>query len=330
MKNVIIIILKSFALIVFSSVLVLNNRSGLFAQEAGRKPDILIKWETAADMPEARRNLKAVSLNNRIYAAGGYAQPHKGKEKGLFVYDVSKDVWTVKKDMITGRSNFSFAEYGGFLYAIGGDPFLDKTEKYDPDKNEWKSLSPMPTARQHVYGCLLNKKIYVTGGLLSWTQNAEADLSDKHEVFDIQSGKWKVLKPLPEKMQNPCLASFDNKVYVFGGMYMEDFSPSIYIFDIKSGKWSRSKDMPVKGFFSGAAAIGDKIFVLDGVKENEDFTRVMVYDPNKDSWGFATRLPVGIQLAGFTSIGNTLYMTGGCGGDFKAVKTVYIGKIQNP
>jgi len=288
-----------------------------------RRGNTRIHWQRKADMPEARRNLKIAAVGNEIFALGGYAQPHKGREQGNFCYDIKSDTWSVKKDMHVGRSNFAIASVNGKLYAIGGDKFLDDCEAYRPENDSWFSISPMPTARQHIDGAVIEDRIHVIGGRISWSENSQEALIDAHEVYDTGSDSWNNSAPFPRRAENPSVSAVKGKLYVIDG-----FDGSLRVYDPEKNVWEDRNKMPSAHFIVGSAIMNDKIFVLDGARPEEDYSRVFVYDTEDDSWSEATSLPVGVKLAGFTSVGGKLFVIGGCDHEFTARSSVFVGEIE--
>jgi N-acetylneuraminic acid mutarotase len=282
-----------------------------------------IHWQRKADMPEARRNLKIAAVGNKIFALGGYAEPHKGGEKGNFCYDIERDTWSVKSDMLSGRSNFAMASVNGKLYAIGGDKFLDKCEVYNPETDLWAAITPLPTARQHINCSVIDGRIYVVGGRINWSENPQEALINTHEVYDIKSNSWNTIAPFPQKTENPSLSAVSGKLYV-----MDGYSRSLREYDPAKNVWEERNKIPSAHVIAGAAVINDKIFVLEGVRPGEDFSRLFVYDPAADSWSETTSLPVGVKLCGFTSVNSKLYAVGGCDQKFIANNYIFVGEIE--
>ena len=293
----------------------------------GQNAEVLIKWKKMADLPEARRNLKAINSGDQIFALGGYAQPSEGPDKSNFVYDLKNDKWSVKSKMITPRSNFVLISAKDKIYAIGGDKFLDKAECYDITLDKWVKLPPMPTKRQHVFGDIFENNIYVAGGLLCWKCKTEEQLTAKIEVYNILKNKWSGLPDMPTPRQNPLVSILGNSIYVIGGMDNTKVIPSVEVFDLQSQTWEKRADIPEPGFFAGSIVYKNKIYILDGAEKTELKTDILVYDPAQKKWGKATPLPYPVKLAGFTSSENKLYVVGGCDQDFKAIKSVFCGTI---
>ena len=293
----------------------------------GQNVEVLIKWKKLADLPEARRNLKAISSGHQIFALGGYAQPSKGPINSHFAYDIKEDKWSVRSKMITPRSNFVLISAKDRIYAIGGDKFLDKAESYDINLDKWVKLQSMPTRRQHVFGDVSGENIYVAGGLLCWKCKAEEQLTAKIEVYNISKNKWSGLPDMPTPRQNPLVSIVGNSIYVIGGMDNTKTIATVEVFDLKTQTWEKRADVPEPGFFAGSVVYKNKIYILDGAEKTELKTDVFVYDPTQKKWGKTTPLPYPVKLAGFTIRENKLYVIGGCDPGFKAFKSVFCGTI---
>ncbi|MEW6608688.1 MAG: hypothetical protein AB1414_14790 [bacterium] len=128
-------------------------------------------WTTKIPMLYQRRNLSAVTLNDKIYAIGGY---HYGIVNIVEEFDPTvgtNGTWTRKADMPTERGEgIRVVAINGKIYAIGGHKSYDTfnvVEEFDPtaDTNgTWMTKTSMPTARWSFGATVLNGKIYAIGG----------------------------------------------------------------------------------------------------------------------------------------------------------------------
>ncbi|NLY44128.1 MAG: S8 family serine peptidase [Clostridiaceae bacterium] len=93
-------------------------------------------WTTKASMPTARAGLKAVELNGKIYAIGGYDE--NGNVVGTVEeYDPVTDTWTTKAD-ITPREKFDAFVANGKIYVIGSVSSSNwEIEVYDQENDMW-------------------------------------------------------------------------------------------------------------------------------------------------------------------------------------------------
>ena len=79
--------------------------------------------------------------------------------------------------------------YQNKLYAIGGNVATNavpRNEVYDPATDKWRSLPPMPVARDHLGLALVNGKIYTFGGFVEQNRCPHS----KCFVYDTATDKW--------------------------------------------------------------------------------------------------------------------------------------------
>jgi len=270
-----------------------------------------IEWKQKAKLPKPMRGT-AVSCNNNIYFMEA-----NHEISAVYEYSIVDDTWKEIATMNTQGWNVNLAEIDGIIYAIGGDPFRDRIESYDPSRNIWKALTPMPTARQHSNCCVVNGRIYVIGGITSWT-----DKTNKNEVYNPKTDSWQTVSPLPDPYENPIIASVDNGIYALCG-------DILWMYDTSSDKWETKESCPAWiSVMFGCAFVNDQIIIPGGQnKEEKAVSDVYIYTAKSNSWTRSTELPKPIQLGGITTLNGKLYIIGGCDTDFNTYDSVYEGTL---
>jgi len=277
--------------------------SGLYAQK--------IEWKQKAKLPIPMRGT-AVSCNNKVYFMEA-----NHKISGVYEYSIIDDTWKKIANMNTQGWNVNLAEIEGIIYAIGGDPFRNRIESYDPLKNKWNVLTPMPTARQHSNCCVVNDRIYVIGGITSWTNK-----TDKNEMYNPKTASWQTLAPLPILCENPIIASVSTDIYALCGNIL-------WMYNTLTDKWETKKNCP--GWISimfGCAVINNNIIIAGGQnKEEKAVSSVYIYNTISNTWIKSTDLPKPRQLGGITTLNDKIYIIGGCDTDFNKYDNVYEGTL---
>jgi N-acetylneuraminic acid mutarotase len=128
-------------------------------------------WEILPPLRYRRDHLFAGALGGRIYAAGGRDRPNYAL-KNVEAYDPATRAWSERAPMPTGRSGGAAAVANNRLYVFGGEGNADNTslgtfnqvEFYDPARDAWTRLAPMPLARHAIGAAVLGKRIYLPGG----------------------------------------------------------------------------------------------------------------------------------------------------------------------
>jgi N-acetylneuraminic acid mutarotase len=93
-------------------------------------------------------------------------------------YNPETNIWTKKASMPTARHHLTSEVVEGKLYAIGGRLLgnsiqshinealsnFNDNEVYDPKKDTWNIVAPMPTKRSGLAAASINGSIYLFGG----------------------------------------------------------------------------------------------------------------------------------------------------------------------
>jgi N-acetylneuraminic acid mutarotase len=163
------------------------------------------QWREGKQMPTARGALTANFIDGMLYAIGGQSflsSSSSSSPSGILAtneaYDPSSNTWITKAAMLTARHHVASAVVHGKLYVVGGrvegiSPTVNVNvnEVYDPEKNSWSSLAPMPSKRSGI---------------------AEAANYDMNSI-----NKWIIEIPMPTARHGLGAVSFDNRIYVLGG-----------------------------------------------------------------------------------------------------------------
>ena len=128
-------------------------------------------WEILPPLSYRRDHLVAGAIGGRIYAVGGRDRPNYTL-KNVEAYDPATRAWSERAPMPTGRSGGAAAVAVNRLYVFGGEGNADNTslgtfnqvEFYDPARDVWTRLAPMPLARHAIGAAVVGKRIYLPGG----------------------------------------------------------------------------------------------------------------------------------------------------------------------
>jgi N-acetylneuraminic acid mutarotase len=121
--------------------------------------------------------------------------------------------------MPTPRNHHAAAAIGGKLYVVGGrppfSPGLGTLEVYDPVKNEWATLAPMPTGRSGIAGAVVKGCLYVFGG--EGNQLHPRGVYPQNEVYDPRTNTWETMPAMPTPRHGIGAGVLGNKIYIPGG-----------------------------------------------------------------------------------------------------------------
>jgi DNA-binding CsgD family transcriptional regulator/N-acetylneuraminic acid mutarotase len=224
--------------------------------------------------------------------------------------------WQEAGEMQVPRYSFAVTNLGNAIYAIGGstvDGVTGVVEKYDPSVNIWAQAASKTTPVSDISAGVLRGVIYIPGGRLD-----SGKVTDVLEIYDPIHDAWKIGKSMPVALCAYALATFEGKLYLFGGWDGDRYVNRSFEYDPVSDQWSELAAMPSARGYAGAATAGGKIYVIGGKNENGALAMSEVYSPNigeenEISWSQASPLPEPRYGMGVTSMVDIIYVVGGKG-----------------
>jgi N-acetylneuraminic acid mutarotase len=255
--------------------------SNLAAQGHGR-------WINVAPFPEPREELLGAAAGGKLYVFAGLIP--LWRPAGLvYEYDPAMDKWAKKKPMALPSHHVAFTSYNDKIYAFGGFVYptsggaawvpIDNAWEYDPAKDAWKALPPMPVKAGAAMAAAVGDKIYVIGGATTqpWAKENLLNPTTPQRVlgtvqeYDPKANIWRERTPMPTPRNHAAIGAINGKIYVIGGRV-------------------------------GAAFIALA----------SDISLVEVYDPATDTWGTpGARMPTTRSALAYGVYNNRMYVAGG-------------------
>jgi peroxiredoxin/N-acetylneuraminic acid mutarotase len=194
----------------------------------------------------------------------------------------------------------------------------------------WKKGAPFPEPDEEYYGVAAGGKLYVMSG---WD---DGKARGANYEYDPAADKWTKKKPMPLKSHHPALASYNGKIYMFGGFVPPEKSPlpigaawepidNVWEYDPAADSWKALAPLPGKRGAAVAVEVRGKIHVIGGVTTADGsrapfFTfmgpcKVLstndVYDPATNTW--ETRKPMAVPRnhTFAAAVNGKIYVIGG-------------------
>lgn len=256
--------------------------------------------KSIAEMPVGITSFGGARVGNHVYIYGGHAgDAHhycaEDQNKTLFALDLENPTeWKAVGEGI-GLQGLAMVAHDGKLYRIGGFNARNKDSEeqdlhsvtdfaeFDFNTNDWKMLTPMPTARSSFDAVVVGDTIYVIGG---WEMKGEGKTtwSDSAISIDMSSEdpQWETLPTPPFQRRAISVGYQGNHLVVIGGMQkVGGPTTKVAMYDIESGNWSEGPGLPgeqgMEGFGSScfnvggslvASTYGGNVYRLDEAKKN--------------------------------------------------------------
>lgn len=128
-------------------------------------------WRPLTSLPEEinTKGCGICTMYNYLFVAGGikgYGDKGKVTDK-VFCYNPITNRWSEIRPLNQARAQLKLVSMDGYLYAIGGE-CLFSVEKYDPRKDRWTDIAPLPKGAFAVAheATTCSGELYVSGGSL--------------------------------------------------------------------------------------------------------------------------------------------------------------------
>jgi uncharacterized protein (TIGR03437 family) len=172
------------------------------------------------------------------------------------------------------------------------------------NRGEWRTLAPLPTARQEISAAALDGKIYAIAGFNSSGGNA-----NNVDVYDPQSNAWTPAAPLPIATNHNAAAVVSGRLYAFGGT-----SNRCFVYNQPNNTWGEVAPMRFQhGNTPAVGVIGDKLYVAGGTGTGMNQTELEVYDPVGNTWTQLASMSVPRNHTAGGVIDGKFYVAGGRG-----------------
>lgn len=204
-----------------------------------------------------------------------------------------------------------------YLFAIGGsgppvldDPYLDISECYDPERNEWRRVSPLTQRRCGLRIATCGGYLYAIGGF-SATHTKALPYVDR---YDPMTDSWRSVAPMSCPRRGFAVAVLDKYIYAIGGINGGTYYDSVERYCPKKNQWHFVQPMTVERRAVCAASLDNYIYAAGGHDGEGLLDTVERYDPSSDIWVVITNLRSPLCLGAFVSLKGYLYAVGGYDG----------------
>ncbi|KAL7942081.1 hypothetical protein V8C42DRAFT_333536 [Trichoderma barbatum] len=301
-------------------------------------------WKDLASIPFApRQEHTTIAISPTTLAIVGGIIPRAANSTAwdtttlVQLYDIKRNTWSAGAPLPIMMNHPNAVAVGGKIYVLGGlTPASDGAWRavpdswvYDPDKDSWKLLEPMPAGEERgsaVVG-VYKSIIFLAGGMRTLMPGAggEQDTLDLVSAYDSVSRSWLSLPPrarhLPARRDHAGGAVVGSKLYVLGGRDRGQVNvrDTVFTLDLTrlSAGWSMAKGrMPTPRGGIAAAAVGPLVYTFGGegnpaAGSGGIFNETEVYDTRIGTWRQLGAMKVPRHGTSAVGIGREVYIPGG-------------------
>ncbi len=258
------------------------------------------QWSTDK-LSQARDELTACKVGNKLIFAGGSKLNPLGNSKVVDMLDLGTMTWSVDS-LSAGRDEMNSAVLGDDAYFVGssGNSLLSrKLDIYHSDTDTWESLD----CPSEMYA----KSITANGGkvFISGYENVN--------IYDPETGEWE-FHTLPLERNGAAAVSVGSKV-MFAGGYNDGANNRLHevdVYDIITGEWT--VEYLSEGRSSIEAVVHDgKAYFAGGTRDDYSVSKMVdIYDSATGEWSVDS-LSVARSSIAVAELGGLIYFAGGLG-----------------
>lgn len=282
------------------------------------------RWVSRAPLPIPRSEMAwATAWEGRMHVIGGYGEGAVDRSYH-HVYDPGEDRWHTAAPLPRGANHVGVVADAGRIYALGGftgqnrgahaDAFV-----YDIAADRWERIAPMPRPRGAGAVVALNGRIHHIGGASN--PDAERASVGWHEVYDPQTDRWELRKPLPGARDHVGVVAHAGRIHVIGGRFNTfEYNTALHhVYLPDRDTWEERAPMPTPRSGHGLVVLEGRFFAMGGETgrfENGRLTgyvhgQMESYDPATDSWQSHAPMPTPRHGLGAAVLGRWIHVAGG-------------------
>jgi hypothetical protein len=294
-------------------------------------------WREGAPLLRATDEIRAVSLNGRVYLGTGVdlVRVRSGPRSvgRMYVFDPRPGRYSRLPDAPVRVDHPLLAADGDSLYLVGG--FVDgvataDTWRYSVADRLWSKLPPMPTARGALGGAVIAGRLYAVGGAPPTFSGRSVEPYGTLEILDLRSGRWRAGPPMRFARHHLGAAAVAGSLYVVGGRGQTDYALGhTERFDPRTGRWETLAPLPQASGALAAVAAGGELVAIGGGDDAAGWVTGATWalEPERNQW---RRLPDLLHARhghGSAALGGQVYVFGGapCPGVGETASVEFLG-----
>jgi N-acetylneuraminic acid mutarotase len=255
---------------------------------------VLSGWVAQPPTKVARTEIGAARVGSSAYLVGGFGPRGNATLKTVERYDLRRGATTLVAALPVALNHAPAVAHDGAVYVAGGyaargagaDAGTRGLLRYQPARNVWSRLRPMPTARGALCAGVIGDRLYAVGGASRGAPLATL------EIYDFATGRWSIGPPMGQPREHLACAVAGGRLYALAGRAAGQGNfTTVERFDPGAQRWTRVADMAKPRGGIAAATVRDQIIVLGGEESAGTIKEVEAYDPAADRWSALPDLP---------------------------------------
>ena len=212
--------------------------------------------------------------------------------------------------MPTARADAGAAVIDGRIYVAGGRGLAGTSsafEVYDPQRDAWRALAPLPVGLYRAGVVASAGRIYAIGGYRSVWRTASA----RGWAYALDTDEWSPIADMPRLRGEHTLVAMGDRLYALGGRGAQ--SHRVWIYLPTRDRWELlTSELPTPRYDAAVVALDGRVFVIGGRAAGVgDLSVVEVFDAKSGRWERAADLPEARSALTAAAVGGEIHVAGG-------------------
>lgn len=225
--------------------------NGSYTMDNGGRGGFNLKWTEHSNIKG-----KVVTVGDKIYVIN--------IDGRVAAYNPKLDEWAEIgsiPDLESSHGFFKLVSANNMIYIVGKD--FNEIVMYNPDNNESKLITTLPTKRIVGGAIAVNNKIYILAGIDLYKVNTLSTLDE----YDLETNKWTTKANLLSPTNRLSVTALNGKIYTL--CFGPSFTTGIREYDIEKDCWTvKSAVSAIGNIGAELTAINGKIYIIGQGKES--------------------------------------------------------------
>ncbi|XP_071323443.1 kelch repeat and BTB domain-containing protein 11-like [Trachinotus anak] len=217
------------------------------------------QWEVLTSLPEEipTKGSGMCTMYNYLFVAGGLSTAADGRSKAsdrVFCYNPLTGLWSQIRPLTQPRCQLRLVSMDGSLYAIGGE-CLFTVERYDPRRDRWSPVAPLPTGSFAVAheATSCGGALFVSGGSLFY----------RLLRYDSRRDEWEECPFTESRRRSADMVAHRGLVYRFD-VDRERAEVSVHTYNTVVSAWTDRAALPLRNARPfRCAVLEDRIYCVN-------------------------------------------------------------------
>jgi len=262
-------------------------------------------WTEGPKLPEARHHPMLVTVDNRLFAFGGFTVDNKG------IWHNSTDILELIFDSNTYKNSVNDKNSNKYNIENEEDIFTHA---------QWKKVASLPAPLSETLSSVNANAIHLVSGRSPKSDTTNSQWVDQidvntHFIFNPETTSISNAAALPTARNSACSVTLNGQMHTIGGRAVSGGNLATHeVYNFATGKWQTAKSLPEAQGGLACAILKGRIYVFGGEFFDNGggvYSKVWQYTVDSDQWHEVSAMPFPRHGLGAVTVRDSVYVIAG-------------------